>query len=245
MVYWEEDPNREKMSWELFLNRATGIGKDTTEFRRLIARHFNEVHKNVLCIHTVEYAFHIAEGVLLSQDVPGPIVECGAFKGGLTAKLSYLAQQLGKELYVFDSFKGLPHEEKAYSRYEDSTLFREGSYCGKRDEVEMNLKYYGIPSVCHLIEGFFEDTFNIDINPSFVVIDVDLTTSAKTCINYFWPRLQGSRFYTHEACWDSYMNSILDEQWWQSNLGEPVPECIGRAGFVDELCVAYLVKHGK
>ena len=40
------------------------------------------------------------------ERIPGAIVECGVFKGGAAAVMAY--QTSGRDLYLFDSFEGLP-----------------------------------------------------------------------------------------------------------------------------------------
>lgn len=245
---WEEDQNRRALDRNEFISRATNVGKDTTDFREYLANYCVGIHTNVVCAHGPPCAFHLLNTILINQDVPGPIVECGCFKGGMSCKLSIVAEELGKELYVFDSFRGLPHDEETESDNESfkQTSFQKGQYHGRLVEFEMNMALYGRRNSCRVVEGFFENTLHLcDIYPSFVFIDVDLTTSAKTCIEYFWPRLQGTHFYTHEAVFKSYMNAILDEQWWLDTMKEPPPECVGRNGFKDACCLGYLVKkHG-
>ena len=57
------------------------------------------------------------DAVLVRPQVPGVIVEAGAFKGVSTAKISHLAAMQSRRLLVFDSFGGLPDntEQHEYS----------------------------------------------------------------------------------------------------------------------------------
>ena len=59
----------------------------------------------------VSFRAHLAMAVKLFEMPPtlnGVVVECGCFRGGTTANLSLACQVVGRELYVYDSFEGLP-----------------------------------------------------------------------------------------------------------------------------------------
>lgn len=235
---WELDPERIKLNRKHFARRATNIGLDTQQFRHDLALLFDKVDRNVKCLHGPACGHHIAEGFLKTVDIPGPVVECGTFKGGMAAKLSILCKIFGKQLYVFDSFQGLPHDEPCTDlalEEGESLAWRKGWFTGYRPEVENSLKYYGKEEVCTLVEGWFEDTLHLhDIKPSFIFIDVDLVSSMRTCLEYFWPRLQGPYFFSHEATIKEYTEALLDKEWWNEKLGCDPPTHVGVGqGYMD------------
>jgi hypothetical protein len=162
----------------------------------------------------------------------------------MSAKLSILAKELGKELFIFDTFSGLPAGEDFISKKDIPGKWLKGQFCGTKDEVKRNLEKYGEPDVCHLVEGRFEDTLvDYDIEPSFIFIDVDLVASMQTCIKHFWPRLKGPRFYSHEASIKNYASALLDRDWWNKELLQNPPSHVGvGTGFSDAGALCYLLK---
>ena len=69
---------------------------------------------------------------LLTRSVDGPMVECGCFHGGSSAKLSLVARILDKPLYVCDSFQGLPpvtgNDGVYHSVHGGTVQFAKGEY---------------------------------------------------------------------------------------------------------------------
>ena len=138
--------------------------------------------------------WHIAVFVdeVLAGPVPGVLVECGAYRGVGTAKLSHLADMLGRDLIVFDSFRGLPANDEPHVESIDGHsirgMFAEGAYAGSPDEVRRTVAAYGVPEVVHYVEGWFADTlprFRDRIAAAY--FDVDLAASARTCLECLWP----------------------------------------------------------
>lgn len=231
------------MNKDHFIERSTKKGKDTKEFRKYVVSQFEKIHQNIECAHSEPNDYYLADGLLV-QNADGPVIECGCFKGGMSAKFSVICKELDKELHLIDSFQGLPCDELHISWHGNKSLFEKGKWKGTFDEVNNNIEKFGEISVCQFHQGWIEDIVcEIDLLPSFVFVDVDIISSARICIKHFWPKLQGTRFYTHEACLKTYMDKILDEDWWKETLNEDVPKCIGKVnGYYDAKCLAYLEK---
>src|SRR5262249_39824416 len=142
-------------------------------------------------------------GFILDHPGLGPIVECGAYKGGSSAKLSVLAQAIDTSLHVYDCFQGLPEpmtrEATDISALGHVTHWRAGAFSASEAEVRANIEAYGIPDRCHLHRGYFEESRpGSHLKPGYAFIDVDLTSSAQTCIRYLWPNLApGGRLFIH------------------------------------------------
>lgn len=254
-LLWEEDPDRPRMLREQFIERASGEDIDTEEFRTSLVKKFNHIHTNVQCLHTRKLSFHIAEGILLARHVPGPIIECGCFKGGNTAKMSILARALGKKLITFDSFQGLPHDEpftrddvwdSAYKGPREAgwpirtTNWEKGMFACSEEDVMAAIVEYGEPDSVELVPGLFENTLpDSKHEPCFIFIDVDLTTSARTCLLHLWDKLRGPRFYSHEFGFPSYVGTIMNRLWWIRKIGCSAPEYVQ---FIDVPHLAYLKK---
>tara|TARA_R110000823_G_scaffold55436_6_gene135585 strand:+ start:12878 stop:13918 length:1041 start_codon:yes stop_codon:yes gene_type:complete len=139
----------------------------------------------------------------IESHVEGEVFEFGCFTGIGTAKLSIASNFIGKKLYTFDSFQGLPGEH--YFEGEQKTIYCEKDYCASKDLVERNIALHGIPDDVVLIEGYFSnslETFfkkNEDIKIAACFIDVDIAKSIDECLDFVIPRLSpGSILAMHE-----------------------------------------------
>lgn len=238
-VNWEEDPDRPKLKMDWFIERASGQDIDTKDFRRDLAKRLIKISENVECLHGRPCGYHIAEAILRTRHIPGAVVECGCFQGGMSAKMSILCNAIGKRLLIFDSFCGLPYAEDFVGSKGNGHWAR-GQFSSSVENTKNNIIAYGEISCCRLIKGFFQHTIQAypsDI--SFIFIDVDLIESAKTCLRHFWPRLKSDRFYSHEMRISTYRDGILDKAFWEE-LGHPVPEVVG--GYSDAPALGYLKK---
>jgi hypothetical protein len=182
----------------------------------------------------------VAEAIIAVRDIPGPIVECGCFKGGMTAKLSVLCKEIGKQLIVFDTFSGLPHDEQwevdGQMRY-----LKKGMFAATLEQVEANVREYGEIDACEFVQGRFRDTIPAhDCQPSLAYIDTDLVTATKNCIKYLWNRVQGDKLFTHDFGYPVFVTAVMRETWWQANLGRSAPEYVRYAK--DAKHLAYMKK---
>jgi len=233
-----------------FISSGCG-GFDKSALRGLLAD-FNRIQKNVHCAHA-PYQFVVMAKHFLELKTPGPIVECGCFKGGGSAKLSLLAKLMGRELIICDSFMGLPQpEDSAEERLEGygnspSYQLSAGQYAGTLDEVKTNIGTYGCLDVCTFVQGYYQDSLkSLTIQPACVVLDVDLVSSARDCLKYLWPQtMAGGLWFTHEACYLNYLYGTFDERWWQEHLGQAPPVVFGAGCGLSECAtaIAYFVKN--
>src|SRR5262249_48807365 len=77
--------------------------------------------------------------VLADAGIPGVVLEFGCYKGYSTSVLSTACHLLGRELQVFDSFRGLPKTNSSY--------YRPGEFAGDLEEVKRNVAEFGRPEV--------------------------------------------------------------------------------------------------
>jgi O-methyltransferase len=214
-----------------FLARATTPAE--RKRRRELLRRFDAIHAQVTCAHSPAQFVIMAEHVL-SLDVRGDIVLCGVFKGGSAAKLSVLARQTGRKLYVCDSFQGLPDVPESKSTFvgygdQPSYVFGAGEYQGSLAEVRDNIARTGELDVCTFVEGWFADSLpTLAVQPALVFIDVDYISSARDCLRALWPKLAaGGLWFTHEAMFLHYLEGLMDAKWWQEHLGQAPPLLVG------------------
>ncbi|UCE43022.1 MAG: class I SAM-dependent methyltransferase [Candidatus Aminicenantes bacterium] len=236
------------------LRKFVKCGKTGSErnFRKSLLKRFSRIHNKITCGHS-PFQFVLMAEYILGLDVPGPIVECGCYKGGSTAKLSLLAEHTQRKLYVFDSFEGLPEpkdEKEAYVKQDGFSgqkyRFQAGQYKGTLDEVKNNVAQFGNLEVCEFIPGFFSESLTaFSVEPAFVFIDVDLVSSARDCLRALWPLLKpGGYFFTHEAMYPSYIEGILDREWWRENLDQCPPVIFGAGSGLSPIAdtIAYMRK---
>jgi O-methyltransferase len=217
------------------------------EKERLVSA-FSAIDKNVPAAHSPAELLFVARAIL-RLGVPGPIVECGTYLGASAAKLSLVAKITGRELYVCDSFRGLPdslHQES--HRRVDGSLreFHPGEYTGSLRQVQESLRTWGEMSVCTFVEGLFKETLpQLHVAPAVVFMDVDYVSSARDCLRCLWPQLRpGGYFFTHEAVFTQFVEGITDGPWWHENFGRCPPPLWGAGYGVDSLApyLAYFNK---
>ena len=163
--------------------------------RPRVERKIRGVEDHIRCHHSHDEMMLMAD-FLLNSPLKGPMVECGCYKGGSTARLSLLAKETKRRLFVFDSFQGLPEPGEIdrthhWARSGESLHYRKGEYSGTIDEVRMNIAKFGAIECCEFMPGFFGDTLRDfpETNLSFVFLDVDYISSARDCLRWLWPKL--------------------------------------------------------
>ena len=176
--------------------------------------------------------FEVATAILkVPRSVQGIIAEAGCYKGGSTAKLSLLARLTGRRLVAYDSFEGLPDNDESgqTSILGETATFARGAYKGTYDEVVGNVGRCGDASVCRFAKGWFEDTMPHDSEPVVVAfVDVDLTTSTRTCLKYLFPRLaRGGVLFSQDGHLPMVIDVLDDDAFWEREMGRAKPPMVG------------------
>jgi O-methyltransferase len=182
--------------------------------------------------HNQVEMLRVVEAILrVPASVPGCIVECGAFKGASAAKFSLVASRVGRRLFVFDSFEGIPPNEEAaeLNIYGELRSFPTGSYAGGLDEVRSTVGRLGDINVCRFVKGWLQDTlpeFKEPVTVAFV--DVDLASSTRVAFKFLWPLLaaEGSAF-SHDGGLPAVRAVLGDEAFWRDEVGSARPQMQG------------------
>jgi hypothetical protein len=130
-----------------------------------------------------------------SKSLPGAIVECGVFKGGSAAVMT-MAGSVERQIWLFDSFEGLPEPT-----VEDGTMAIEysgdrssgalepiGQCVGPLDVVKgLFFEKLGVDAArVHIRQGWFQDTLPAarhEIGPIAVLrLDGDWYDSTRVCL---------------------------------------------------------------
>ena len=169
-----------------------------------------------------EILAYIRTILVLPIECPGVLVEAGCFKGSSTAKFSLAAKLAQRELVVFDSFEGIPDNDEFHGQtiFGGEAEFKGGDYCASLDEVKRTVKRFGSIESCRFVKGYFENSL-----PEFkemiaaAYLDVDLLSSTKTCLKYFYPLLPyGGELYSQDGHLPLIIDLLKDEQFWRQSL---------------------------
>lgn len=152
----------------------------------------------VSLIHSVEY--------VIKNNIPGSIVECGVWKGGsmmATIKALQNFNQSDHELYLFDTFEGMPKptdvdisldDYNANNEFSEQKISEQSSSWNKISllEVKKNVLKLGYDEKkIHFIKGMVEQTIP-KYSPkeiSILRLDTDWYESTKHELIHLFPRL--------------------------------------------------------
>jgi hypothetical protein len=143
--------------------------------------------------HTLASRRHLNTLVELGRRIeatraPGVIVECGVYRGGSAAVLA-VATSPSRELYLFDSFAGLPPPGERDGG-PAGTRYRAGWCAANPEDVQAIFDRLAIPrSRAHIIKGWFADTLQATSVPPIALlhIDADWYESVRLCLERFYP----------------------------------------------------------
>jgi len=146
--------------------------------------------------------FDLLQYVRNTADVEGDIVEYGSLYGGSGAVIteSSLHYSPDKEIWLFDSFAGIPDSNYGLDHHWNGS-FTDNSYAAVRDAFK-DVKNLTI------VQGNIVDTFDaIKGNISFGYLASDTLESGEILLNYMWPKLSKGGIIT--ICdYGSYPNAI-------------------------------------
>jgi O-methyltransferase len=155
-----------------------------------------------------ERVFAVLEAVryVIKSNLHGGIVECGVWRGGTMMAVAHLLrihQRFDKDLYLFDTFEGMPlpgEIDTDFRGREAKTMFfakkrtnDSSDWCyASLSEVQRNLKSVGYPdSKIHYVVGKVEDTVpnQAPERISILRLDTDWYESTKYELVHLYPRL--------------------------------------------------------
>jgi O-methyltransferase len=147
------------------------------------------------------------------------MAEAGIGFGETFSFLAFVADELGVELYGFDSFQGFPEPVSEKDQRAWGSETKAGQWnVNSIDAIKKKLKSCGLSDQfilknIKLISGFFEQSLK-EFEPGkkffFVNLDVDLHSSYRTCLPYFWDRL----VFGGVICFDEYH----DKKWFGAKV---------------------------
>jgi O-methyltransferase len=139
---------------------------------------------------------------VLSEDVPGDLIECGVWRGGACILMRAVLAVYGDEkrcVWVADSFAGVPPPDKEnYIADENLRLDLVADVLGVSEAaVKANFKRYGLlDDRVQFLAGWFKDTLHaapID-RIALMRLDGDLYESTIQALDSLYPRLSAGGF---------------------------------------------------
>ena len=137
---------------------------------------------------------------VLAKNTAGDVVELGCYKGDTSILFQRELQRTGKNLWLYDSFAGLPEKTR-----EDNSLagdqFKTGELFVTKREVTEKFKRQSLP-LPKIKKAFFEDldpTSDFPEKICFAFLDGDLYASIKTSLSLVQNKMQpGSVVIIHD-----------------------------------------------
>jgi O-methyltransferase len=117
------------------------------------------------------------------QWLAGEMAEVGVYKGGTARIMGRTSKQFEKNLYLFDTFKGMPTVDNS------KDLHKEGDF--KDTDMNSVARYLADCKNVHIYEGLFPETGKAIADKKFclVHIDADIYRSIKESSEFFYPRM--------------------------------------------------------
>ena len=166
--------------------------------RRLYFERLFDKYHNATCIHRPEF---IANLELIQRPVLNPalkhgaMVECGTWKGGMSAAMIEIGG-MERDYYFFDSFEGLPEVneidgQSAKLWQQDNAHNCHNCRCDLEDFKQTIRLAWPTHDRVSIYKGWFSDTFKkCEPNPLAVLrLDADWYDPTMECLTKFWDHM--------------------------------------------------------
>ncbi|GIU82442.1 MAG: hypothetical protein D6687_12035 [Acidobacteria bacterium] len=153
------------------------------------------------------------------KDVEGCVVECGVWRGGMSAAM---AEILGPErnYYLFDSFEGLPQAQEIDGREAIEWQSRKDApnyFDNCRAEIEFAQKAMALAKVpnVNIVKGWFKDTLpKAEFKEPIAILrlDCDWYESTMECMENLYPKVAkgGLIIMDDYYFWEGFSKAIHD-----------------------------------
>jgi len=183
--------------------------------------------------------------IVKDQNIPGSLVETGVYKGGAAIVMQHanITFNLNREIYLYDSFKGLPNPKKTKIKNPPIEKHSGGQYSSPKEALIKNLNRFDyLNDNIHIVEGWFEDTLP-DAKMTEIAIlrfDGDMYSSTWDVLNNLYNKVVDKGFiiiddYCLNAC-----KVATDEFRAKHNITDTIFTPYGKASKKEEhLCASY------
>lgn len=139
------------------------------------------------------FVFYNSINYVIANNVPGAVIECGVYRGGLCGMAAELLNGTGRKVYLFDTFSGMPRPSASDFRLVDklpaSEKFHNGWCEGSLQTVRETMARSGCPEdQIQYVVGKVEDTLQDFKSPAIAVLrlDTDFYESTKAELDYLF-----------------------------------------------------------
>ena len=158
------------------------------EFSRLYRR----IQAHTMCSNARLRSLYRSVRDVVDRNIPGDLVECGCAQGGSAALMALtLAQyKAHRDLWLFDTFEGLPAPTVGDPDFEIAELFT-GTCVGSIEEVRSLFQRFDLEKDVHFVKGLFQNTLpTAPIGQiALLHIDGDWYESVKVCLENLYDKV--------------------------------------------------------
>lgn len=142
---------------------------------------------------------------VLANNVPGDIVEFGCYVGTTSVFLAKRLQTTNRQLYLYDSFEGLP-DKTSKDHSPAGEQFKTGELHAAKKTLIKNLRQANVPMPI-IKKGWFSDVSPEEVPKTiaFAFLDGDYYLSVKDPLKSIWSRLSPGAIVVV----DDYANEAL------------------------------------
>lgn len=153
---------------------------------------YRQIRSYTMCSNARLRGLHRAVRSVVSREIPGDIVECGAARGGSAALMALTLKRLQarRRIWLFDTFEGLPAPTANDPDFEIAALFT-GTCIGTVDEVRALFQRLQVSEGVEFVKGLFQDTLPAASLSQIAVlhIDGDWYESVKVCLDQLYDKV--------------------------------------------------------
>ena len=197
-------PRRGQHPWREILHRArdprlvidTGLRRLAETWNLISPSEFASLYRQIrtetMCSVGRLRGLYRALRYVARGDIAGDVVECGCARGGSAALMALTLRQLGsrRNLWLFDTFEGLPAPSREDPDFEIADLFT-GTCVGTLGEVRQLFDRLNIADDVTFVKGLFQETLPITPLSRIAVlhIDGDWYESVKVCLDSLYDKV--------------------------------------------------------
>lgn len=217
------------------------IGFDVTR-RHLIDSQAKKIYKRYCDYTMIPEAIYVDNLKLIwdFREVQGCMVECGVWRGGMSAGMAMLLPD--REYFLFDSFEGLPEAkpidgERAIAWQRNSAA--PGYYDNCKAEIDFAAKAMALTGTAHhIVKGWFNETLpdaSIEKEIAILRLDADWYESTMDCLTHLFPKVAhgGIVIFDDYYTWDGCSRAVHDYLGKTSSMSRIHKTALG---------VAYIIK---
>ncbi len=153
---------------------------------------YRQVRAKTMCSNARLRNLYRSVRHVVSRNIEGDIVECGAAQGGSAVLMALTLRRLGarRRLWLFDTFEGLPAPTANDPDFEIADLFT-GTCIGTLDEVRGLFQRLNVADDVEFVKGLFQDTLPLPSigRIALLHIDGDWYDSVKVCLDQLYDKV--------------------------------------------------------